>query len=315
MTEAVVNGKDTRCLFINNGDDLLTLKKVVSKKTDNVDCEKQKNKKTKETNGNELNGNHNKTDSINFDVDNTSSLEPNLEMDSDTDRNITIGSVCTQEDQESENIDISNENSNEADTKIGDKESQESPMKSSDDIPYSPNVSLDSNDYSHDLDDDDEFDFDNVKSPASYFNISSRAPLHSNIELDITLEEDDILVEKGASSSNERKRKFEDSPEREQLPNKVTKFWNIIKFPFHKITTGVLANSNQLNTSEAEIVSKEESTEMPNNEIVSDNQESDVESGIESENNSIEKSENKDQSPTVLNSTTELQYQRSCCIM
>jgi len=121
MTEAVVSGKDTRCLFINNGDDLLTLKKVVSKKTDKDD---EKLKKSVETNGSELNGNHNKTDSINFDVDNTSSLEPNLEMDSDTDRNITIGSICTQEDRESETIDISNENSNEADVKNGENDIQ-----------------------------------------------------------------------------------------------------------------------------------------------------------------------------------------------
>lgn len=124
MTEAVVSGKDTRCLFINNGDDLLTLKKVVSKKSDKDDGDKQKHKTSKETNDSELNGNHNKTDSINFDVDNTSSLEPNLEMDSDTDRNITIDSICTQEDRESENIDVSNDNSNEADIKNGEKDNQ-----------------------------------------------------------------------------------------------------------------------------------------------------------------------------------------------
>lgn len=125
MTEAVVSGKDVRCLFINNGDDLLTLKKVVSKKSDKDDGgEKQKNKKSEEMNGSELNGNHNKTDSINFDIDNTSSLEPNLEMDSDTDRNITIDSICTQEDRESENIDVSNENSNEADIKQCEKDIQ-----------------------------------------------------------------------------------------------------------------------------------------------------------------------------------------------
>lgn len=117
MTEAVVNGKDTRCLFINNGDDLLTLKKVVSKKADSIDCEKLKHKKSKE-----MNGNHQKTDSLSYDVDNTSSLEPNLEMDSDTDRNITIDSICTQEDRESENIDVSNENSNEADIKNGESQ-------------------------------------------------------------------------------------------------------------------------------------------------------------------------------------------------
>jgi len=125
MTEAVVNGKETRCLVINNGDDLLTLKKVVSKKSDKDEAEKQKNNKTKKMNGSELNGNPNKTDSINFDVDNTSSLEPNLEMDSDTDRNITIDdSVCTQEDRELENIDVSNDNSNETDIKNDDKDNE-----------------------------------------------------------------------------------------------------------------------------------------------------------------------------------------------
>lgn len=123
MTEAVVSGKETRCLFINNGDDLLTLKKVVSKKSDKDDGEKQRNQKSKEINGSELNGTHNKTDSINFDIDNTSSLEPNLEMDSDTDRNITIDdSVCTQEDRELEIIDNSNENSIETDLKNGEKD-------------------------------------------------------------------------------------------------------------------------------------------------------------------------------------------------
>jgi len=123
MTEAVVSGKDTRCLFINNGDDLLTLKKVVSKKTDK-NGEIQNLNKCVDTNGSELNGNDNKTDSIHFDVDNTSSLEPNFGMDSDTDRNITIGSIFTQEDRESETIDISNENSNEADVNNGEKDIQ-----------------------------------------------------------------------------------------------------------------------------------------------------------------------------------------------
>jgi len=123
MTEAVLSGKDTCGLFINNGDDLLTLKKVVSKKTDK-DVEKQKLNKSVSS---ESNGNHNKTDSINFDVENTSSLEPNFEMDSDTDRNITIGSIRTQEDRESETSYISNENSievNQADVNNGEKDIQ-----------------------------------------------------------------------------------------------------------------------------------------------------------------------------------------------
>ncbi|VVC28153.1 Hypothetical protein CINCED_3A001343 [Cinara cedri] len=259
MTEAVVTGKDTRCLFINNGDDLLTLKKVVSKKSDKDDCEKQKNKKSKEINGSELNGTLNKTDSINFDIDNTSSLEPNLEMDSDTDRNITIDSICTQEDRESENIDNSNENSNEADVKIGEKDIQEISIKGSD-IPYSPSDSIDDNEYSHDLVDDD---LDNIKSPASYFNISSRAPLHSNNELDNTLEDEISTLEEEIISSA-KKRKFEDLSE-EQNPSKVLKLWNYMKFPFQKITIGTSMYTNKSNTTEAtkKIINKVKESSVP----------------------------------------------------
>lgn len=256
MTDAVVNGKETRCLFINNGDDLLTLKKVVSKKSDKDDVEKQKNHKTKEVNGSELNGNHNKTDSINFDVDNTSSLEPNLEMDSDTDRNITIDdSICTQEDRELENIDVSNENSNETDAKNDDKDNQAMTIKNLD-IEYSPSNSLDDLEYSCELEDDD---LENIKSPtsaASYFNISSRAPLHTDIASDTTIE--DILPLNSQILFNEKKRKSENLPEYEQKPSKIRKLWNIMKYPFQKVTTGTTSLEYGLNISKADVVTEEE---------------------------------------------------------
>ncbi|XP_060876135.1 uncharacterized protein LOC132949323 [Metopolophium dirhodum] len=266
MTEAVVSGKDTRCLFINNGDDLLTLKKVVSKKTDKDD-EKQKLNKSVETNGSELNGNHNKTDSINFDVDNTSSLEPNLEMDSDTDRNITIGSICTQEDRESETIDISNENSNEADVKNGEKDIQVNSIKCLD-VPYSPSDSLYDND-SHDLE-DDYSELNNIGSPTSYFNVSARAPLHSYKDLDTTFEDDILLLEKEVLN-NERKRKFDDLAEQEQKSTKILKLWNLMKYPFQKITFGTSISEDKSNISIAEIIVEKENTIEPESAICENN--------------------------------------------
>ncbi|XP_022164050.1 uncharacterized protein LOC111029383 [Myzus persicae] len=290
MTEAVVSGKDTRCLFINNGDDLLTLKKVVSKKTDKDD---EKLNKSVETNGSELNGNHNKTDSINFDVDNTSSLEPNLEMDSDTDRNITIGSICTQEDRESETIDISNENSNEADVKNSEKDIQVNSIKCLD-IPYSPSDSLYDND-SHDLEYDDS-ELNNIESPASYFNISARAPLHSYKDLDTTFEDDILLLEKEVLN-NERKRKFEDLAEQEQKSTKIIKLWNLMKYPFQKITYGTSISEDKSNISIAEIIVEKENSVEPETadcESNSDNAKNEekntqnnVESGEDSEDTSI----------------------------
>jgi len=251
-----VSGKDARCLFINNGDDLLTLKKVVSKKTDKDEVEKQKNNKSKETNNSELNGNHNKTDSINFDIDNTSSLEPNLEMDSDTDRNITIDSICTQDDQESENIDVSNENSNEADIKTSEKDIQAISIKCSD-IPYSPSDSLDDNEYSHNLEnDDDDLESNNIKSPLSYLNISARAPLHSNSDFESTLEDEILPLEE--IEFIRKKRKFEGLHEQEQKSNKALRIWNIMKYPFQKITVGGSVIENKGNISEAQAVIEDE---------------------------------------------------------
>ncbi|XP_015380330.1 PREDICTED: uncharacterized protein LOC107174044 [Diuraphis noxia] len=303
MTEAVVSGKDTRCLFINNGDDLLTLKKVVSKKTDKDD-DKQKLNKSVETNGSELNGNHNKTDSINFDVDNTSSLEPNLEMDSDTDRNITIGSICTQEDRESETIDISNENSNEADAKNGEKDIQVNSIKSLD-IPYSPSDSLYDND-SQDLEDVD-LELDNIESPAPYFNISARAPLHSFKDLDTTFEDDILLLEKEVSN-NERKRKIEDLEEQEQKSTKIIKLWNLMKYPFQKITYGTSISEDKSNISTAEIVVEKENSIEPEMTVCENNSD---DAKIEENNtqNNFEAGEETEETSTNVNT------QKFCYIM
>lgn len=123
------------------------------------------------------------------------------------------------------------------------------------------------NDYSHDLE-DDNLELDDVKSP-SYFNISSRAPLHSNIELDSTLEDDILPLEEVLI--NEKKRKSEDFPEEEQKPSKVLKLWNFMKYPFQKITTGVSTNENELNISKAEVITEEETSVTPEIDVCENN--------------------------------------------
>ncbi|XP_060856017.1 uncharacterized protein LOC132933751 [Metopolophium dirhodum] len=268
MTEAVLSEKDTCGLFINNGDDLLTLKKVVSKKTDK-DVEKQKLNKSVETNGSELNGNHNKTDSINFDVDNTSSLEPNFEMDSDTNRNITIGSIRTQEDRESETSYISNENSieiNQADVNNGEKDIQVNSIKSVD-VPYSPSDPLYNND-SYDLE-NDYSELNNIASPASSFHISARAPLHSYKVSDSTSEDDNFLPEKEVLN-NKRKRKFEDLAKQDQKSTKILKLWSLLKYPFQKKTRTSI-NEDKSNTSIAEIIVEKENTIEPESAVCENN--------------------------------------------
>jgi len=132
-------------------------------------------------------------------------------------------------------------------------------MKCSD-IPYSPSDSLDDNEYSYGFEDDD-LESNNVKSPVSYFNISSRAPLHSNHEFESTLEDDILPLE---VEINERKRKFEDL--QEQKSNKALKLWNIMKYPFQKITIGSSIIENKGNISKAEAVIEEEE-EKPNTTV------------------------------------------------
>jgi len=124
-------------------------------------------------------------------------------------------------------------------------------MKCSD-IPYSPSNSLDDNEYSYGFEDDD-LETNNVKSPVSYFNISSRAPLHSNHEFESTLEDDIIPLE---IEINERKRKFEDL--QVQQSNKALKLWNIMKYPFQKIAIGSSIIENEGNISKADVVIEEE---------------------------------------------------------
>lgn len=126
------------------------------------------------------------------------------------------------------------------------------------DVEYSPSNSLGDIEYSCDLEDDD---LDNIKSPtsaASYFNISSRAPLHTDIPFDTTLEED-ILLLNSQIVFKEKKRKSEDLLEHEQNPSKIRKLWNIMKYPFQKVTTGSTSVEHELNISKAEVVTEENS--------------------------------------------------------
>lgn len=123
------------------------------------------------------------------------------------------------------------------------------------DIPYSPNDSLDDTKYSHDLEDDEDLESNNIQSPVSIFNISSRAPLHSNDDFD-TLDDDILPMEE--LEINLRKRKIEDSLEQEHNSAKVFKLWNLMKYPFQKVTIGSSINKNEANISKAEIVTEED---------------------------------------------------------
>lgn len=110
---------------------------------------------------------------------------------------------------------------------------------------------------------DDDLESNNVKSSVSYFNISSRAPLHSNNEFDNTLW-DDILPHEDVEIK-ERKRKYEDL--QEQKPNKALKLWNIMKYPFQKITIGTSVIQNEGNISKAEVVNEIEEPTMSNTTV------------------------------------------------
>ncbi|KAF0715941.1 MATH and LRR domain-containing protein PFE0570w-like isoform X2, partial [Aphis craccivora] len=141
------------------------------------------------------------------------------------------------------------------------------------DISHSPSDSLDDNEYSHESENDD-LELNNIKSPNIFFNISSRAPLHPDVDLDTAFEddillqdeevlirsptshinissraplhpdvdldtafEDDILLQDEELLINKRKRKFEDLPEQKEKPTKIRKLWNFMKYPFQKITS------------------------------------------------------------------------------
>lgn len=104
---------------------------------------------------------------------------------------------------------------------------------------------------------DNDSELNNVRSPASYFNISSRAPLHSHQDLDTTLDNDILQLEEEVLI-NKRKRKFEDSPEQERKSSKILKLWNLMKYPFQKITYGTSINGDESNISKAEIIVENE---------------------------------------------------------
>lgn len=130
------------------------------------------------------------------------------------------------------------------------------------DIPYSPSDSLNDTEYSHNLEDDEDLESNNVQSPVSIFNISSRPPLHSNDDFD-TLDEDILPIQE--FEINLRKRKIEDSLEHNS--GKVLKLWNIMKYPFQKVTIGSSINKNEANISKAEIVTENEKCILPKTAI------------------------------------------------
>jgi len=105
---------------------------------------------------------------------------------------------------------------------------------------------------------------------ASYFKLSPRAPLHSHEDLDTTLEDDILLLEEEALT-NERKRKFEDLPEQEQKSTKILKLWNLMKYPFQKITYGTSIKEGESNISKAEIIAEKETSFEPETAVCENN--------------------------------------------
>lgn len=112
-----------------------------------------------------------------------------------------------------------------------------------------PDDSLDDNEYSPEFEDED-LESNNIRSPASYFNISSRAPLH---DLDTTLE-DNIFSLEEETLILDRKRKYNDLSDNDEKSSKILKLWNIMKYPFQKLTTDTSINKNVIIEEDNEIV-------------------------------------------------------------
>lgn len=118
---------------------------------------------------------------------------------------------------------------------------------------------------------DDDLELNNPKSPAPYFNISSRAPLHSGGDLDITLEDDNLASDAEILLINERKRKFEELPEEHQILCKSLRLWNIVRYPFQKIPVGTSLSKNETIVPKPEITIKEDNLIVPETNMCENN--------------------------------------------
>jgi len=90
-----------------------------------------------------------------------------------------------------------------------------------------------------------------------------KTPLHSDTGLD-TLFKDYNLLQDEEVLINERKQKFEDLPEQEEKPTKIRKLWNLMKYPFQKVTsfnTSISENEPNISIDEA-IAGKKNSLEL-----------------------------------------------------
>lgn len=173
------------------------------------------------------------------------------------------------------------------------------------DIPYSPSDSLYDND-SQDLEDVD-LELDNIESPTPYFNISARAPIHAFKNLDTTFE-DDILLPDREVLNNERKRKFEDLAEQEQKSTKIIKLWNLMKYPFQKITYGTSINEDKSNISIAEIIVEKENSIEPETAVCENNSDN-----SKTEENNTEN--NFEAGEEIEDTSTNVNTQKLCNIM
>jgi len=114
----------------------------------------------------------------------------------------------------------------------------------------------------------DYLELNNIALPASSFNISARAPLHSYKGSDSTFEDDNFLPEKKVLN-NERKRKFEDLVKQDQKPSKILKLWSLLKYPFQKKTCTSL--SEDKSNTPIEIIVEKENTIEPESTVCENN--------------------------------------------
>jgi len=135
-----------------------------------------------------------------------------------------------------------------------------------------------------------------IRSPSSYLQISSRAPLHSD-GVSATAFEDDILLQDEEVLINERKRKFKDLPEQEEKPTKIHKLWNFMKYPFQKITSISENEPNiSINKVITEAIAGKKNSLEPETAVCENNSDSVKPEEKTSQNNSETDGENEDTS-------------------
>jgi len=126
--------------------------------------------------------------------------------------------------------------------------------------------------------------------------------LDTSFKDNILLQDEEVLI-------NERKRKFEDLPEQEEKPTKKRKLWNLMKYPFQKITSfNTSISENEPNISMDEVIAGIKNSLKPETAVCENNSDNVKAEEKNSQNNSETDGENED---TSTNETS----QQFCKIM